>query len=100
MAELTPAESGLFDVITGHGSSRYRWIDVRSVIEVGARPFEPTDFALPLPVLLDGAPIPFETEVPLAIFGAGASDTVAAVEAIRQRGYCKVLEITGGIEWL
>jgi hypothetical protein len=63
-----------------------------------------THLALPLDQLLAGAPLPYDHDASLAIFGEDFEDTERAVELLRRRGYRHVLALSGkrygGYAWL
>ena len=95
---------GTFEVLTGHGGRRFRWIDVRPDHVREAAPVAHTDASLPLAQLLAGSSPPYDRDTSLAVFGQGFEDTQRAVDELLRRGYEEVLPMSGerygGYDWL
>ena len=97
-------DEGPYDVLSGHAGARWRWIDVRRDEVRRAAPVKYAHYAVPLDALLEGAPLPYERDASLAVFGEGFDDTARAAEELRRRRYSSVLELSGerygGYDWL
>ena len=91
------ADDGLDDLLNGHASARFRYIDVRSV-EAWRR--ERLSFAtnIPLARLSDEAPKLFAQDSALVVFGDDDATTREGVRLLEQAGF-SALPIPGGFDW-
>ena len=87
-------EEVFFDLVTGHASARFVWVDARAADDLGSG--HPAAVRLPLAELLAGAPIDVPAAAELVVFGSGQADTQQAAEVLARRGY-RVLAAPDGL---
>lgn len=92
------ADDTLFDLLTGHASARFRYLDVRS-IEAWRRERSPRAAHIPRERLVEEAPRAFGKETDLVVFGGDDASTQAAIRLLKSAGFQRTLALPGGIEW-
>jgi rhodanese-related sulfurtransferase len=88
----------LVDLLAGHGSGRFRYLDVRS-IEAWRRERSRWAAHIPLERLTEDAPRAFRKETDLVVFGDDDASTQAAIRLLERAGFQRTLALPGGIEW-
>ena len=92
------ADEGLVDVLTGHASARFRYLDVRSV-DAWRRERLPSGINIPLERLAQEAPKVFRKDTNLVVYGDDDASTEAAARALTRVGFKRTLTIPGGFPW-
>jgi rhodanese-related sulfurtransferase len=92
------ADDVLADLLTGHASARFRYIDVRNV-DVWRRERLPGATNIPSERLADEAPRVFRKETDLVVFGDDDASTQAAIDELKTAGFERTLAIPRGFQW-
>lgn len=91
--ELT---DGWLDILTGHASARFKWIDVRSAQEWQDQPPPPGIAHIPLEDLPARARDEFKRKDELIVYGSDDSQTAEAEKVLQQLGFKNVDAVKGG----
>lgn len=100
--EHPDCDDGPLDLVTGHASARFRWLDVRPA-DVRDRAPAHSHTSLPLDELVAGKNPPFPRDTELVVFGEHMDDTARAVRELERRGFRALAlsgEMFGGYDWL
>jgi hypothetical protein len=97
--ETKDEELVFVDLVTGHASARFKWVDVRPDDERVRAPFEHADAALSVDRLRTNQPLPLRKRSELVVFGSDAAETREATSILERRGY-EVLPAPRGYETL
>jgi len=92
------ADEGLVDVLTGHASARFRYLDVRNV-DAWRRERLPWATNIPSDRLAEEAARVFRKETELVVYGDDDASTKAAARDLERVGFERPRTIPGGFEW-
>jgi rhodanese-related sulfurtransferase len=91
------ADESLLDVLTGHGSARFEFLDVREV-EAWRRERVPGGINIPAERVAEEAARVFRKDADLVVYGADDASTQAAARELEAIGF-DPLAIPGGFPW-
>jgi hypothetical protein len=97
--QATHEEEVFVDLVTGHASARFTWVDVREDRERQQLPVRGTDVTVTIERLVAGEPLPSRSGPELVVFGSDDGETRKAAKILRRRGY-EVLPAPDGYEGL
>jgi rhodanese-related sulfurtransferase len=92
------AGENLVDVLTGHGSARFKFLDVREV-EAWRRERVPGGINIPAERVAEEAARVFRKDADLVVYGADDASTQAAARELEAIGFDHPLAIPGGFPW-
>ena len=92
------ADEGLVDVLTGHGSARFVYLDVRGVNAWRSERL-PWGINIPLERLAEEAPEVFQRDTDLVVYGDDDASTEAAARLLTRVGFKRTRTIPGGFQW-
>jgi rhodanese-related sulfurtransferase len=94
-------DSESIDVLTGHGSARFKWLDVRSWGQHRKRPpRDPDVIHIPLRELSMRAKAELPIDARVVVYGGDDRETAQAEKALEKLGFEDVLAFRGGFDKL